>query len=442
MPCSSSAARSARRRQGGCAAHAGAAPGRDPEARGLVARRADLAVNLRAALEELGLALVQRAHVPLLVAEAVRAERRQPPRRAATSPSASAASSETAQPSRPRHAHGRRLAPLPPGRAARIPWQRASRIRAAAASAGRLGQQDPDALLRTLPHDAACEGEQLRVAVSVLTSRGDRSGRAGTRARAGTAPRRSRSGRGWRGTTRSEVEQGTVGSGGHGAAEAVEHLLAQGLRETALGEPERGESAPRRRSREAPRPNARLGAAHGCEWYKRGDGTTARFFTTEALQALAEGAGLEVEELRYDKRLTVNRAEDAYAARPRRCSRRCGSRATRGGEVHQGGGVAGGPARTRSTWKPFMLSLAVLAGVAAIASLSSRTRLGSWVKAALGERPQAYHPTLAHRCQFAWGCWPGRAVNSQALALPALHSFIYFHKQLNTLLNLNFLRLL
>ena len=38
------------------------------------------------------------------------------------------------------------------------------------------------------------------------------------------------------GTTRSEVEQGTVGSGGHGAAEAVEHLLAQGLREAALGE--------------------------------------------------------------------------------------------------------------------------------------------------------------------------------------------------------------
>ena len=131
-------------------------------------------------------------------------------------------------------------------------------------------------------------------------------------------------------------------------------------------------------------PNARLGAAHGCEWYKRGDGTTALFFTTEALQALAEGAGLEVEELRYDKRLTVNRAEKMRMQRVWVLATLRKPGPPGGGEVHQGGGVAGGALALRPTWKPFMLSLAVLAGVAAIASLSSRTRLGSWVKAAFG----------------------------------------------------------
>ena len=40
----------------------------------------------------------------------------------------------------------------------------------------------------------------------------------------------------------------------------------------------------------------------------RGDGTTAVFFTTEALSALAAGAGLEIESAGYDRRLVVNRA--------------------------------------------------------------------------------------------------------------------------------------
>ena len=53
----------------------------------------------------------------------------------------------------------------------------------------------------------------------------------------------------------------------------------------------------------------RLGGGHGCEWYARGDGTTALFLTTEAVSALAAEAGFEVEEVRYDRRLAVNRAE-------------------------------------------------------------------------------------------------------------------------------------
>ena len=40
----------------------------------------------------------------------------------------------------------------------------------------------------------------------------------------------------------------------------------------------------------------------------RGDGTTALFFTTDAVKALAEEAGLHVRRLRYDRRLVVNRA--------------------------------------------------------------------------------------------------------------------------------------
>ena len=55
--------------------------------------------------------------------------------------------------------------------------------------------------------------------------------------------------------------------------------------------------------------SARLGSGHGCEWYSRGDGTTALFFTTDAVRQLAVSAGLEVRTLGYDKRLTVNRAE-------------------------------------------------------------------------------------------------------------------------------------
>jgi len=57
--------------------------------------------------------------------------------------------------------------------------------------------------------------------------------------------------------------------------------------------------------------NARLGSGHGCEWYMRGDGTTAIFLTVEAVTALAEAAGLKVVDLRYDRRLVVNRASGA-----------------------------------------------------------------------------------------------------------------------------------
>lgn len=53
----------------------------------------------------------------------------------------------------------------------------------------------------------------------------------------------------------------------------------------------------------------RLGGAHGCEWYARGDGTTAFFLTTAALHSLAAAAGFEVADVHYDRRLVVNRAE-------------------------------------------------------------------------------------------------------------------------------------
>ena len=55
----------------------------------------------------------------------------------------------------------------------------------------------------------------------------------------------------------------------------------------------------------------RLGSGHGCEWYARGDGTTALFFTTDAIRTLAAGAGLDVVSVGYDRRLVVNRATRA-----------------------------------------------------------------------------------------------------------------------------------
>ena len=54
----------------------------------------------------------------------------------------------------------------------------------------------------------------------------------------------------------------------------------------------------------------RLGSFEDCEWYARGDGTTALFFTTECWQRLAAASGLEVRSLRYDRRLFVNRADE------------------------------------------------------------------------------------------------------------------------------------
>jgi hypothetical protein len=54
----------------------------------------------------------------------------------------------------------------------------------------------------------------------------------------------------------------------------------------------------------------RLGEGFGCEWYARGDGTTALFLTTDAIAQIAATVGLEVESLGYDQRLIVNRAEN------------------------------------------------------------------------------------------------------------------------------------
>ncbi|KAL1529561.1 hypothetical protein AB1Y20_000505 [Prymnesium parvum] len=56
-------------------------------------------------------------------------------------------------------------------------------------------------------------------------------------------------------------------------------------------------------------PNGRLGGEDGLEWYCRGDGTTVVFFTLDAILALATQSGFEVEDLRYDRRLMVNRAQ-------------------------------------------------------------------------------------------------------------------------------------
>ena len=53
------------------------------------------------------------------------------------------------------------------------------------------------------------------------------------------------------------------------------------------------------------------GEGGGCEWYARGDGTTALFLTIEAVHELASAAGLLVDQLDYDRRLIVNRSSRA-----------------------------------------------------------------------------------------------------------------------------------
>ena len=53
------------------------------------------------------------------------------------------------------------------------------------------------------------------------------------------------------------------------------------------------------------------GEGGGCEWYARGDGTTALFLTIEAVRELASAAGLLVDQLDYDRRLIVNRSSRA-----------------------------------------------------------------------------------------------------------------------------------
>jgi len=55
-------------------------------------------------------------------------------------------------------------------------------------------------------------------------------------------------------------------------------------------------------------PGSRLQCRAGWDWHARGDGTTALFFTPELLSPLVHGAGFRVDEMRYDRRLAVNRA--------------------------------------------------------------------------------------------------------------------------------------
>lgn len=45
------------------------------------------------------------------------------------------------------------------------------------------------------------------------------------------------------------------------------------------------------------------------EWYARGDGTTVVFFSEEQMRGLAAAAGFVVDQMSYDKRLVLNRAE-------------------------------------------------------------------------------------------------------------------------------------
>ena len=53
---------------------------------------------------------------------------------------------------------------------------------------------------------------------------------------------------------------------------------------------------------------SRLPCGGGWDWHARGDGTTALFFTPELLAPLLDRAGFRVHEMRYDRRLAVNRA--------------------------------------------------------------------------------------------------------------------------------------
>ena len=109
---------------------------------------------------------------------------------------------------------------------------------------------------------------------------------------------------------------------------------------------------------------ARLGTSpHGCEWYRRGDGTTALFFTTEAISALASEAGLEVEALRYDRRLVVNRAEKtrmqrvwvvATLRKPHSGAAASTSSST----------ALGGNHRRRQYWAPLLWASALFLGLA------------------------------------------------------------------------------
>eukprot|EP00966_Prymnesium_polylepis_P045526 1054252-Prymnesium_polylepis.1 len=48
--------------------------------------------------------------------------------------------------------------------------------------------------------------------------------------------------------------------------------------------------------------NGRIGGGGGLEWYARGDGTTAVFFTLDVVRHLAADVGFEVDDLRYDRR--------------------------------------------------------------------------------------------------------------------------------------------
>ena len=133
--------------------------------------------------------------------------------------------------------------------------------------------------------------------------------------------------------------------------------------------------------------NGRLGSGHGCEWYSRGDGTTALFFTTEAVRELAEAAGLRVESARYDRRLTVNRASKTQMHRVWVVAelRKPGGGGTGGGGTG-GGGAGGGGAggeEARGWWRrgvrsiaPIALAVSLVLAVAVVGAASSRWRRG------------------------------------------------------------------
>lgn len=129
-------------------------------------------------------------------------------------------------------------------------------------------------------------------------------------------------------------------------------------------------------------------AAREWEWYARGDGTTALFFTPERLAPLARGAGFGVDDARYDRRLAVNRAtrtrmyrvwlvavlRSTDDERGGRCEAGCGGRGGAGG----GGGCAEEQAeearqRREATW--WQVPLAAVAIASALVAAAASVRL-------------------------------------------------------------------
>ena len=120
-------------------------------------------------------------------------------------------------------------------------------------------------------------------------------------------------------------------------------------------------------------------AAPEWEWYARGDGTTALFFTPERLAPLARGAGFGVDDARYDRRLAVNRATRTRMYRVWMVAvlRSATTDEERGARCEVGGRGDGAAdeARQRRDETPAMAStrwqVAVLAAVAAAAAVAA-----------------------------------------------------------------------